>query len=92
MTEKQFFEQWNRIYAAGDIDIPERLDWREVRYMLAYLDRDEMKAKLDEAKSRPLAFVTWCAENYWSLNSDFWKAQNKMLEELYQMAATKLIN
>lgn len=89
MTEKQFFEQWNRIFASGKIDIPERIDWREVRYMLAYFHRRDIQAWLDEFDNRPYQFVWWCAKNYWSLNKDFWNAQTKMLSDLEQLAATK---
>lgn len=91
MTERQFFEQWNRIYAAGDIDIPERVDWREVRYMLEYYKRNEVQEFIGDQVNRPMAFVRWCAENYWAFNADFWKAQTEMLEKLASIAATKPI-
>lgn len=83
MTEKQFFEQWNRLYDDGSYNIPQRIDWREVRYMLAYRKRQELRSLT------PYDFVCWCAKNYWIFNQEFWAAQTKMLEELEQMAAAK---
>lgn len=83
MTDKQFFEQWNRIVLAEDYDIPERIDWREVRYMLAYRKRDSLRSL------SPYKFVCWCASNYWTLNKDFWDEQTAMLERLENIAATK---
>ena len=85
MTEKQFFEQWNRIVASGDIDIPERIDWREVQYMLAYRKRDQL------SELSPYKFVVWCADNYWTLNKHFWEEQTAMLERLKEKAATALL-